>query len=334
MTRRARATILWLIAVATLAACTSCSGPVVTAVGDSNDLVIIHDAGAGDIAGLAVATMEGEQSWLLGEPLFSTTVTTADRAGDLKSLRHVLLVGSREGGGVADMARKVFPGLERAGAPELMIAEDVWAKRQVVAALIGDDLPSVESFLRERGEEVRAAIEEAAVERLADSLVEAAAEAGMKSAMEERFGWSVSPPTGYDLFTTNFADGFVFFRRTGPDRTVFLYWTQGGPEYVSEQYAIAARDEVAGAYFDGDAIEWNRPVEAEYVEFAGRKAVRVSAWWGNRELVGGGPFRTYCFYDEGSGRVYLLDVSLFAPSYDKTALMRNLDAIAHTFEVK
>ena len=86
-------------------------------------------------------------------------------------------------------------------------------------------------------------------------------------------------------------------------------------------------------YFDGDVIEWKRPVEVEQVDFLGRPAVRVSGWWGNRTLVGGGPFRTYCFYEPSSERVYLLDISLFAPGVDKTALMRNLDAIAHTFSV-
>jgi hypothetical protein len=201
----------------------------------------------------------------------------------------------------------------------------------VVGAVIGADADAVRAFLAENAGSIRDRMEEAALDRLSADLRATAVEAGMAHAMAERFGWSVSPPTGYELFTTNEADGFVFFRRTRPDRTVFVYWTEGDAGFVSEQYALSKREEVAGLYFDGDAIEWSRPVEVEKVRFLERTAVRVSGWWGNRTLVGGGPFRTYCFHDPDSRRVYLVDVSLFAPSFDKTALMRNLDAIARTF---
>jgi len=321
--------VLCLLALTTLL---SCSGPVVVSVGNSNDLVVICDPGAPDISRMAIETLEAGQSWLLGEPLFKTTLTTPEQSGDLKNMRHVLLVGVR-GDGAAEMAERVFPGLSDDEAPEFRITEDIWAKRQVVGFLVAPDERSLALWLSEHGEELRTSLADAAVGRLSSVLTETAEEAGMSAAMEERFGWSISPPTGYDLFTTNVDDGFVFFRRTGPDRTIFLYWTDGGAGAIDEPYALTLREEIAGAYFDGDAIEWNRPVVAERVEFLGRPAVRISGWWGNRELVGGGPFRSYCFHDEASGRIYLLDVSLFAPSYDKTALMRNLDAIAHTLRL-
>jgi len=317
-----------LLAVAGLL---SCSGPVVTAVGDSDELVIIHDQGSVKLAELVADAMEAPRSWLLGEPAFRTTLTTLERSGDLKNLRHVLLVGTMDGGAVGEMARKLIPSLTEDAPPAFSVAEDVWAKRQVVGVVVGADSKAVTAFLREHGDRVRGDMEEAALARLATSLRETAVRAGMAQAMSERFGWSVSPPTGYDFFTTDSGDGFVFFRRTRPDRTVFVYWTDGDPGFVSEQFALSKRDELGARYLDGDLIEWKRPVEAERIDFLGRSAVRVSGWWGNRTLVGGGPFRSYCFHDSSSERVYLVDVSLFAPAFDKTALMRNLDAIAHTF---
>ena len=320
--------------LAALAVLSSCSGPVVTAVGDANDLLVIYDAGSADLADLAVAAVESPRSWLLDEPSFKTTPVTFDESGGVRNLRHVLLVGTTDGGETGEMILSLFRGLRKDAAPELHVIEDVWAKRQVVAAVVGPDAETLAAFLRDNGEQIRDEMEAAALTRLTSSLRAAATEAGMAAAMHERFGWSVSPPTGYDLFTTDEENNFIFFRRTRPDRTVFVHWETGRPEFVSEQYALAKREELAAAYLDGDAIEWNRPVEAEPVEFLGRPAVRVSAWWGNRELVGGGPFRTYCFFDPATERVYMLDVSLFAPSYDKTSLMRNLDAVAHTFTLE
>jgi hypothetical protein len=311
----------------------SCSGPVVTAVGDSNDLVIIHDEDASELVELLVTAVESPRGWLLGEPAFRTTLTTLERSGDLKNLRHVLLVGTWDSGSVGQMAQKLFPGLKEDSAPSLSVTEDVWAKGQVVVAVMGADSGAVATFLREHGDDVLADVEMAVLVRLSASLRATAVKAGMAAVMSERFGWSVSPPTGYDFYATDGGDGFVFFRRTRPDRTIFVYWTNGGPEFVSEQFAFTRREELAASYLDGDTIERNRPVDVENVNFLGSPAIRVSGWWSNRNLVGGGPFRTYCFHEPSSGRVYLVDISLFAPGFDKTALMRNLDAVAHTFTV-
>ncbi|MCK4409661.1 MAG: DUF4837 family protein [Candidatus Eisenbacteria sp.] len=320
-----------IVCLLALAGLLSCSGPVVTAVGDSNDVVIIHDEGASELVELLVTAMESPCSWLLEEPAFSTTLTTLEESGDLKNLRHVLLVGTWDSGSVGQMVQKLFPGLTEDSPPAISFTEDVWAKGQVVGAVMGADSRAVATFLREHGDRVRGDMEVAVLARLSTSLRETAVKAGMAQAMSERFGWSLSPPSGYDFYATDGGDGFVFFRRTRPDRTIFVYWKNGTPGFVSEQFTLSTREELAVRYLDGDAIERRRPVEVEHVDFMGLPAIRVSGWWGNRSLVGGGPFRTYCFHEPSSDRVYLVDVSLFAPGFDKTALMRNLDAVAHTF---
>jgi hypothetical protein len=314
-----------------LAALSSCTGPVVTAVGESDDLIVIVDETTSGLADVVVASLEAPGSWLLDEPAFKTTVTTVEGSGDLKNIRHILLVGTWDGGSVGGMIRKVFPGLREDDPPALHLVEDVWAKGQIVGAVMGKDAAAVTALMHERGGEIRDEYEAAALVRLSSALRKTAVDAGMAAAMSERFGWSVSPPTGYDFFTTSEGEGFIFFRRQGPDRTVFVHWTDGDPGFVSEQFTLSRREELAARYLDGDTIEWNRPVEAEQVEFLGLPAIRISGWWGNRTLVGGGPFRTYCFYEPSRQRVYLVDISLFAPGFDKTPLMRNLDAIAHTF---
>jgi hypothetical protein len=151
--------------------------------------------------------------------------------------------------------------------------------------------------------------------------------------LSERYGWSLSPPTGYDLISSAASQGFVFLRRTQPDRNLFVCWRKGGSELVTKDFALGMRQELARRYYDGDEIEWKRPLAADTVSFAGTTALRLSGWWANTRLLGGGPFRLYCFAVADQGRVYLVDESLFAPGMDKVPLMRNLEAIAHTFAV-
>jgi len=317
------------LAVLAAGFCLSCSGPVVTAVGNSNDMVVVGDAGRPSTT-LLVSAMETPSEWLIGEPAFDTVVTGADRVGDLRNIRHVVLVGTWDSD-VAHLARQAFPRLGREDPVMLRTTRDVWAKRQVVGVLLAETEKQLAAYIEERRSELASAFERASINRLADDLRETAEEAGMAGALQERFGWSIAPPTGYDFFTTSSEEGFVFFRRTGPDRSVFVYWTEGGDDLVTADFALTTREELAAKYYDGDETERRRPLLTETVDFLGFDAVRISGWWGNKELVGGGPFRTYCFRVEPQGRVYLLDVSLFAPSYDKIPLMRNLDAVAHTF---
>jgi hypothetical protein len=153
----------------------------------------------------------------------------------------------------------------------------------------------------------------------------------MAPALIERFGWSLCLPREYELFTTEDGSGFAFFRRQRPDRTVFVAWRDGTPSDVTEDAATAWREQLSRAYLDGDEIEWRRPFNAETTALDGHDAIRLTGWWANRELVGGGPFVSYCFAVPEQGRVYLVDASLFAPSFDKTALMRNIESIVRTF---
>jgi hypothetical protein len=48
----------------------------------------------------------------------------------------------------------------------------------------------------------------------------------------------------------------------------------------------------------------------------------------------GGPFLTYAFYDEPSGRLYLIDGMVFAPSFKKREFLRQMEVIAFTFRTR
>lgn len=309
-----------------------CSGPTVAAFGESDDLVVVREEGAlGRAEALLLAALEAEVPWLIGEGAFRVTVTTPEEFRRLTNRRHILLVGTWEDAGVVELVRTRVGGLEPGRPPALRVVEDIWAEGQIVGAMMGDSGEALARHLEQNGEAVASELETAAVARLARTLRDRAEAGGLPARLEGRFGWSLSPPSGYDFITTHADAGFVFFRRTRPDRSIFVQWQPGRPEDVTSEYATTKRAALAARYYDGDEIEWRREFTAEETDFNGRPAVRLSGWWGNRELVGGGPFRTYCLYDDASGRVYLIDASLFAPGLDKVPLMRNLEASLQTF---
>ena len=90
------------------------------------------------------------------------------------------------------------------------------------------------------------------------------------------------------------------------------------------------RDEVGRDFYDGDRIV-RQYTSAEEVNFAGWRALRLSGLWENRNLYVGGPFRTYCFYDEEAKRRYMVDAAVFGAGVEKEPYLRQVDIIAHTF---
>jgi hypothetical protein len=309
----------------------SCSGPTLSAVGEADDLVIVTADDASDrLLQTVVSVGERPEAWLLDEPVFKTTVRRLSEIKGVTNRRHVLLVGTWDDG-MGAYAERRFEALERGAPPGLVLAEDLWAEGQVAGAVVGPDEASVMTYLNENAAGIMTRFELAAERRLARNLCATGEAERMAEALIERFGWSLCLPKEYELFTTPGDAGFAFFRRTRPDRTVFVAWRQGGAADVTEDEATRWREQLSRMYLDGDEIEWRRPFFADGVTFSGADAVRLSGWWANRELVGGGPFLSYCFAVPEQGRVYLVDASLFAPGFDKTALMRNLESILRTF---
>jgi hypothetical protein len=333
-TMKRLAPLFVLLTVSALVLCllSSCSRRTIIAAGESDDLVIVADP---DVAPAAldslVSLVEAKIPWLLGEPSFKTTVTTPSTAEDLLQRRHVVLLGVWGRGDVPGLAARRITGLGLGEPAALRIEEDVWAAGQVVGLVVGRDEPELLAYLAGHRAEILKRLDAAVVGRLARTLTEDPNGAAAGAMLNERYGWSASPPTGYDLISSGADEGFVFLRRVQPDRNLFVSWRDGDSSLVNRDFAVGLRQQLTRRYYDGDEIEWRRPFEADTVSFAGTTALRLSGWWANKRLLGGGPFRLYCFAVPAQGRVYLVDASLFAPGMDKVPLMRNLDAIAHTF---
>ncbi len=309
----------------------SCSGPTVAAVGESDDVVIIGGAGAGAAVDALNAALTMESSWIVGEPDFKTTTVGPDRLDDMASRRHIVLVGTWDDPDMSRIVRSRVGQMSPGDPPGSRVVEDIWAKGQVVMAVMADSEQDLESYVSDNAFDLKDALDNAARTRLAKSLRDKVAGTGAIEDMDQRFGWSLCPPSGYELFPGDEGEGLVFFRRVQPDRTIFVYWQDGDGSEVNEEFVVTKRNEMGSLHFDGDEIQWQRDFTVETVDFAGYSALRVSGWWGNRELVGGGPFRSYCFYVPSQKRVYLIDAALFAPGLDKMALMRNLDAALCSF---
>jgi len=325
-----RTTVCTLVALAALV--TGCTGPTMPAFGDTDDLVIIIDASASDAlrAGLS-SVFEAVDEWLVREPAFDVVFATPGELGDYTSWRNILFCGTWGAGEVADIVRDRVPGVPLTDEPTLTTSSDVWAGRQVVAAMMAGSESQLLSLLAAEGKELRSELTTDIRDRLITALCRDARSSGRLDALEDRFGWTICIPEDYELDTGAERDGFIMFDRLQPDRYVFISWRPGGPEDITRESMMEERNRLCALYHDGDTIQDRRPVLADTVLMADEPVLRLRGWWGNRELTGGGPFISYCLYAPDDGLIYLIDASLFAPGLDKTPLMRHLDAVLMTF---
>ena len=75
-------------------------------------------------------------------------------------------------------------------------------------------------------------------------------------------------------------------------------------------------------------LEWSE------VEVAGLDAIRLAGAWASEKVGVGGPFRCYYFADPGNGRVFCVDLLVYAPHKEKMDDFRRLHAILETFSLE
>ncbi len=325
-----RRTACGLAALACLLA--ACSGPTMPAFGDSDDLVIVMEPGAGEALRAAVADVfEATDPWLVGEPVFEAEYAAPADLADYTTRRNLLLCGTWSDAGVAGIVRDRVPGVPVSDEPGMAVATDIWAGRQVVAALMAGSEDQLVAYLAEQDGELADRLVDAVRKRLVTALDRDAETSGLHDALEQRFGWTISVPEDYELDTGAEDDGFVRFDRRKPDRYIFVTWRPGLPEDVTLEFALEERTRLCAAYHNGDVVQEGRPVRSDTVRIDGHPALRIRGWWGNSDYTAGGPFVAYCFAVPEERRVYYLDANLFAPGLDKTPLMRHLDAVLRSF---
>jgi hypothetical protein len=152
----------------------------------------------------------------------------------------------------------------------------------------------------------------------------------------------------YDFLLAKDTTDFVWLRRILSDswRSVFVHYIDNAsPAMLDPEWIYATRDSLTREYVQGNLggfveIDRRRPLTTREVDFLGRFGYETRGLWhmvgedenGNRVPFGmGGPFVSYAFYDEPSGRLYLIDGMVFAPNHGKRDFLRHMEVIAHTF---
>ena len=251
----------------------------------------------------------------------------------------------------AEYIRNVFdPTAQQAIREEGGVAvsrENIFRRDQQVYYITGEDKEDVIEAIYSASEGVSRDFTRAARRRLTEEMFDRGRQVDVEEELATMYDFAVNVQHDY-LVAVDTSD-FVWLRRILPEtwRSVFVHFIDhANPELLSPEWIYDTRDSLARQYIQGNLGGWieidrreSRPLETKNINFLGRYGFETRGLWhmvgveeGRKMEFGmGGPFITYTFYDQPTGRLYMIDGMVFAPGYNKREFLRQMEAIAYTF---
>lgn len=331
-----------------------------SAIGKSGEVVVVMDSTLWNgPSGAALREELGRYIYTLPAPerlfdLDHQTLNSEATFNRVKARTNVVFAASlSDSTAESDFMRSVFSPEARSaieqGRRVFLQRDDTWRRGQKIFYLATPTRNDLIEVIREAGPDMRSVFNAAERARLEEEMFDKGRQHNLEDSVLAQHGFRVKVQHDYLIATDT--TKFVWLRRILQDtwRSLFVYYEDyADPMTLTPEWIYRTRDSLTQTYLEGNvggyvAIDHRRPLEAENIDFLDRYAFEVRGLWhmigpdddGNIVSYGmGGPFVTYAFYDQDSGRIYLVDGMVFAPNFKKREFLRQLEVIAHTFRTQ
>jgi len=288
------------------------------------------------------------------EPMFDITrgAITSQRAFDLiKRQKNVVIVAPLSD--TTTIAQFISNRLDE-GAREMVNSgvsafiprDDLWSRDQLVAYVTAATPEELAGAIQERSQDLQYEFNKKTRERLHKDMFEKGRQFELEQVLMDKYNFAVN--VQHDYLIAEDTTNFVLMRRIISSeswRSLFVYFEENAnPNDLTAEWVYTRRDSLSKLYMQGNVIGYaqidrRRPLTTENIDFLGKYGFESRGLWhmvaesedGFEPLGMGGPFLSYAFYDEESGRNYLIDGMIFAPNYPKREFLRQLEVIAYTF---
>jgi hypothetical protein len=223
----------------------------------------------------------------------------------------------------------------------VILKNDLWAKNQLVMILTAPDLHELEFRILQNSDNLLYAFQKVSDRRLHQSLYNSRYEQkDIQGKFLKDYGWIIYVQADYKVALNKPDDNFVWLRRSpnsDMERWVFVHWIENAsPEYLNEDSIKAIRNRLTEDFYrTSDDSAYVRIAEDYYmtseVNFKDRYTLFTQGLWELNIKGMGGPFISYTFFDENTGRLYMIDGSVYAPKYYKRNLIQQMDVTLQSF---
>ena len=327
------------------------------AVGPEGKMYVVIDSTQwnGQVGDALRATLGGPIMTLpVPEPAFDLirgSIISEDAFDAIKKQKNVIFVAplsdtTRVAQFISSRLDEGARSMIESGNSAVVPRNDLWRRDQMVVYITAADDDQLVSAIEERAADLLYVFNDKARERMKVSMFEKGRQLTIEEELMEKYDFTVNAQ--HDYFVAIDTTDFVWLRRVISSetwRSLFIYFEENGdPGELSPEWIYSKRDSLTQHYVRGEVagyveIDFRRPLTTENINFLERYGFESRGLWqmvaqdeGREVPLGmGGAFVTYAFYDEDSGRNYLIDGMVFAPNYAKREFLRQLEVIAHTF---
>jgi hypothetical protein len=266
----------------------------------------------------------------------------------IKTRKNIIILGTlADSGYVSQYIRKSLDSnvtrLVRDNQEYVINKYDVWAKGQLVMYLVSPTVEDLKKNILSGHEELLYSFRNVSDKRLIAKLYSPRYEKIKTEAkLFHDYGWYIYIPKHFELGKNSPEDNFVWLRggrKTPVEKWVFIHWIDdANPDYLNKDSIIAIRNRITKKHYtttdNKEYVEisndFSEPMFRE-VNFNSRYSIMAQGFWRFNDKSGGGPFTSYSFLDEKTGRFYMLDGSIFAPKYYKKELIQQVDVLLNSF---
>ncbi len=313
---------------------------ILMAAGSYGDLaVVVDDKELTPLANRFLAEFNTRTTFVIKEePLFRPDVFAPDRLNLAKGYKNTLLLVVLDGHGKVEKAargavsKSTWQRIETSGGGIVQVA-DPWSTYQFLVVVASRDRNSLGSILRNNADRLREMFEENSRDRILRRYRYDGLNDDIMTAYWQHFGFFMEIP---EVFKQNqvMPDDFpgVELMQAAPSRGISISWveTDDPLSLLEDRTALIAMRAELGKKLHAEVIVPETFVWRDAL-IDRMASVKLEGAWNSTRFTGGGPFWCYFVPDTRRGRVYCIDLLVYAPGMDKTAFFRRLDAIAGTF---
>jgi len=309
-----------------------------SAIGEVNQIIVLADEQDWNYA---ASELKAVYERIIETPQFekSYTVNHPPLEGFefYQKYHNVILLGTLESGGIIGklLNNNITPkdrlSIE-AGTKFAFQQRDVWARNQYLLILVAPTIQELIGEINAKGDLLYQLVDNEADKFLKSEMYKRKEKVEISKQLFEKYRFTFR--VQHDYFLKEWPEhNTVFFRRNEPDRMIAIHWidtTDVG--YIPEYWVIQKRNDLGEKLLDGRVINVEK-ISFTRTEFADYTALRFQGLWWHPVKYIGGPMINYTFYDERTSRIYMIDLSVFAPEYisEKEPFLRQLNIIANTF---
>ena len=222
----------------------------------------------------------------------------------------------------------------------VLVKSDVWASPQCIVQVSAHDSEEALSILKEKGNIVVGAIEQAERDRVIRNTL-LYEESSIRTEVNDIFGGSPHFPSGYKLKMKNDHFAWIADEKQYVTQGVFVYrYPVPKEDPFTIESIIAKRNQMLQENVPGmfentymTTAEYITPT-VEFIKFKGRDFAQTRGYWEVYNDFMGGPFVSHSFYSPDGSEIIVLEAFVYAPRYDKRQYLRQVESILYSFEWK